>query len=189
MKYITLFVGLLLLPSVLLAHQGEEHILVFPSTMDYEAETEVPVEVRIHAPESITSFRIRLRYNPSFIEVREVKPNTETFPYWWKKEAANGIIELEASLPKPGFTGESLVAGVVLTAKEAGSKLLEVDENASLLLNAQDENILELRKESSMGEDFPIANTQSTGLVAVFGILLVIGVVLGIVLFLRGRKK
>ena len=78
---------------------------------------------------------------------------------------------------------------MVVAAKEACTKLLEVDEDASLLLNAQDENILKPREENSPQNDYKIANTRSGGFVVVFGGLLVIGVVLGGVLFLRGRKK
>ena len=189
MKYIAFLVGALFIPSLSLVHGAVGFIDVAPDTLDYEAGTEVPLEVRIRTLESITSLRIHLRYDPATLEVRQVKPNTETFPYWWTQEAVHGTITLEASLPKPGFKGEDLVAAVVVAAKEAGTKLLEVDEDASLLLNAQDENILKPREENSPQNDYKIANTQSGGFVVVFGGLLVIGVVLGGVLFLRGRKK
>lgn len=196
MKYIVFFVGALLMPSFLLAHEAEEHILISPATMSYEAGVEIPVEVRIHAPEAITAFRIHLTYDPAMLEVSEIKPNTETFPYWWKQEATNGVITLEASLPKPGFAGESLVAGVVVTAKEAGTKLLEVDEDASLLLNPQDENILKSQAESAQPIDYTtldsgISDFWGVGGGVLFGFLIIAasGVALGVLLFLRSRKK
>ncbi len=188
MKYIVFLVGALLIPSLSMAQRGVGSIDVAPDTIDYGAKAEIPLEVRIRAPESITSFRIHLKYDPAMLEVSEVKPNKETFPYWWRQEAANGVIELEASLPKPGFKGESLVAGVVLTAKEAGSELLEIDEDASLLLNAQGENIL--KAQASSGENGPVLADFGSGRFGVaLGILVFVGVVFGIVMFLRGRKK
>ncbi len=191
MKYIAFFVGALLIPFLSLAYEGIGYITLSPDSLDYEVGKEVLVGVRIVVPEAITSFRIHLRYDPTLFEVREIKPNTETFPFWWKKEAANGIIALEASTPKPGFQGEDLVAGVVVMAKEAGTKLFEVDEDASLLLNAQDENILKLQEESSPQSDYTIADSEPTGFSVILGIfiILILGVILGIVLFLRKRKK
>lgn len=181
MKYSIFLFGALAIPFLAFAHStGMAHIDVLPAVLDYGAGTEIPLEVRIRAPEAITALRIHLTYDPAVLEVSEVKPNTETFPYWWKQEATNGVITLEASLPKPGFTGESLVAGLVVTTKAAGSQLLQVDQDASLLLNAQDQNILELGEEEE---------TQSRGAVAALAVLLGSGAILGVVLFLRGRKR
>ena len=196
MKYITFFVGALLMPSFLLAHEAEEHIFISPVTMSYEAGVKIPVEVRIYAPEAITAFSIHLTYDPAMLEVGEIKPNTEAFPFWWEKEATNGVIILEASLPRRGFAGESLVAGVVVAAKEAGTKLLEVDEDASLLLNVQDENILKSQAESAQPIDYTALDSGISdfggvggGVLLGFLIIAASGVALGVLLFLRSRKK
>ena len=92
MKYIAFLVGVLLVPSLALAHHpGGNHILVSPAAMDYQAGKEMLLEVRLSAPEAITSFRIHLRYDTALLEVREIRTNTDTFPFWWSQKAVSAL--------------------------------------------------------------------------------------------------
>ncbi|MBI2098564.1 MAG: hypothetical protein HYT49_02805 [Candidatus Wildermuthbacteria bacterium] len=182
MKHIILLAGIILFSSPVFA-QGTEYIYVSPILPEYQIGKEMPLEVRLSAPESITSFRIHLRYDTALLEVQEVRPNKEVFPFWWSQGVEDGFIELEASAPSPGFSGEDLIATVVVTAKQPGNKMLEVDEDSSLLLNAQDENILE--QEGIFAGDL----LPGMGLAILLGILVLGGLVAGVVVFWRARRK
>ena len=189
MKYTVLFVAtMLLVPSLLPVYGGEDSIFVSPTTLPYEAGGEVSVEVRLNVSEPVTSFRVHLKYDPSQLSVQEIRPNEETFPFWWKQEAADGVVVLEASLPSPGFEGEDLVASVVASAKQAGSRLFEVDKESSLLLSAQDENILIPRESIAQGAAIT-TGSEAGGTGILLGILIVGGLAVGVVALLRSRKK
>ncbi|HCM36339.1 MAG TPA: hypothetical protein DIS53_00150 [Candidatus Wildermuthbacteria bacterium] len=193
MKHIVLFLAAtLLVPSFLFAGEGEDRIFVSPTALPYEAGGKVSVEVWLNVSEPVTSFRVHLKYDPSMIEVREIRPNEETFPFWWKQEAADGVVVLEASLPNPGFEGEDLAAVVVASARQAGNRLFEVDKAASLLLSAQDENILapqeSVAQRGAIAAGFgPPAGGGGTGVL--LGILILGGLAVGAVVLLRSRKK
>src|SRR3989344_2359048 len=190
MKYIAFLVGVLLVPSRALAHHpGGNHILVSPAAMDYQAGKEMLLEVRLSAPEAITSFRIHLRYDTALLEVREIRTNTDTFPFWWSQKAEDGLIELEASIPSPGFSGEDLIATVVVSTKQAGNKMLEVDEASSLLLSAQDENILGTVDSLEQRDENAADLAGGTGFGILLGILLLGGLAVGVWVFWRARRK
>lgn len=188
MKYEALVFSVLLLPVFVLAHQGEEYIFLNPASVAYEPEDEIAAEVWLDAPEPITSFRIQLTYDPLLLEVLAITPDTESFPFWWKQEAKDGIAELEASAPSPGREGDVRVAQVRLKALRAGNTLLSFSKSGSLLLNKNDENLLEPREAEVQSSLPPETPSSNAGLLLALLLLAVAGIG-GVFAFRLIRRK
>jgi hypothetical protein len=144
MRVITFLTFLSIAVSPLVAwggHGDEAHIEILPSSIVYETGEEIIAEIMLNTAEAATSLRIQFLYDIHSLRVKEIQPNTDDFPFWWKQEGDNGLVELELSAPMPGFQGEASVAIVTFEAINSGSYEFMLGED-SLVLNGQDENIL-----------------------------------------------
>lgn len=198
MKFFSFVIAVLLVgsPASALAHTEQTHIEVLPSSMAYEAGDEFSVAVMLHLAKAATSFAVHIAYDEATLAVKEITPDEESFPFWWTQEAADGLLELEASAPTPGLSGDIGVALITFEATESGTSEFTV-QDTSLVLNAQNENILLPEQEEQQEQPTqPASQDQVTGgqqtgnmnMGLLVGGLIVVAVGGGIV-FLLLRKK
>src|SRR3989344_4439044 len=76
--------GTFFLPNQLLAQEGARLYLV-PDTQTVEVGNSFTIELRVDAPEEITSIKAYLNFDPSVLSVKSIEPESEIFPYWWEK--------------------------------------------------------------------------------------------------------
>ena len=166
MRFIVLltFLSVMVSPLVVSGHGGETHIELLPSSMAYQAGEEITVVVMLHTVEAATSVRIHLSYDVNSLQIKEIKQNTDDFPFWWKQEGSSGLIELEASSPTPGFQGEATVATIIFEAVRSGSSEVVMLADTSLVLNVADQNILVAEEFIESPEGIQAGPPQSVGL-------------------------
>jgi hypothetical protein len=191
-------ISFLAMPFGVLAHGSETHIELSPFSGSYKAGEEFSLIVTLNSIEAATSFRIHLPYDASMVSVVDVQANTDAFPFWWKQEAVHGVVQLEASVPPPGFQGEEVVAQVVFRGEQNGVSNITVDEE-SLVLNTQNENIImfdEGTPQSEVSITGAVAQSESQESPAVAGNMmavllgiLVVAVIAGGVLMLTKKKN
>lgn len=175
------------------AHGDDTHFEIFPSSVAYQAGEEISVTVLLNTVENATSFRVHLLYDANMLTVKTISPNASDFPIWLGQEATDGVVDLEASVPAPGFLGETTVATVVFQATKAGSSEIKEDTGASLVLNAENENILLSKEEVAAAETSEVpsreqAPASNLSIGVIVAVLTAVGVGGGVVWFTRKKE-
>ena len=136
----------LLIEGMEIDHEMQASVSLLPDKGAYHLNDSVPLNVYLHTPDSITSLKLFVTYDPTLLSLSSVNTQGSIFSYWWeKKEIAPGKIELQASTPTPGFQGlNGLIAKITFRALGDGFVSLSLD-SGSLVLTPQDRNVLDLQ--------------------------------------------
>jgi len=167
MKYIILFFGVLLVPSLSVAQGGVAFSLT-PDRGSWSENENFSVRVTLDAAEPITSLQASVLYDASRLTLVNVEKQESAFPYWWKNGftpgSTAGEIMLQASAPTPGVQGNDLsLATLHFRAKSSGLAALLISQK-SLALTSNDTNILNPSGSGAIfavGSVFPVSPTSS----------------------------
>ena len=131
-----------------------------PGSGDYQKGNSFSVDLKVNSSVGITSVKAYLNFPTSYLSVSSIETGGSVFTSWWENAYNNttGKIQLQASLPSPGYSGIGLIARITFLAKNAGSADLSHD-SSSLALKPDDANILNLIK--STGGSFTIVDSPS----------------------------
>lgn len=185
-----LIVSALIFGVVLAARAESGATLYFtPSSSTHKVADEFDVQLKLSAPELITSLKVYIAYDPVVFSVVNFRVNETAFPFWWEKQSSSGLLKLQASVPTPGVQGEHIVATLRLKAGDKlGAGVISVIPS-SLILKPNDENIFRpvpfssahflVEQTSLLGSD--LFSYLFAGLVAL--------VFLGVIIFMRSKKK
>ncbi|MFH1423814.1 MAG: cohesin domain-containing protein [Candidatus Nealsonbacteria bacterium] len=126
-----------------------------PETGAFNTGDSFLVELRMGSSVGIISVNADLNFNSSLMTVVSVSTTDSVFFSWWENSFNNstGKIQLQASLPSPGFTGDGLIAIINFRAVAAGTGAISYNAG-SLALKTDDTNILNLTR--STGVSFTI---------------------------------
>lgn len=125
---------------------NEAVLFLSPQGGTYVQGSTIPVALKLSVSSPITSLRAYITYNPSLASVLSIQKTGSAFLTWWEEtvDAQTGKIQLQASLPAPGFAGTNgLVATINLKVLQPGTLAIGYDQS-SLALQADDTNILNL---------------------------------------------
>lgn len=132
---------------------------ITPSAGNYIIGNTFSVDLFINTSIAINSVKAYLNFPSSYLQVSSLDFNDSVFGSQWEKTFNNttGKIQIQASTPSPGFTGNSgLIAKINFQTLALGSASITYDPT-SLTLTATDQNVLNLTR--SGGATFTIGSS------------------------------
>lgn len=119
----------------------------FPGDGTFNVDDNFSVDLRVNTSAAIASVKAYLNFDYSFISVTDIDITDSAFSVWWENTYNNstGEIQLQASMPSPGFIGDGLIAKINFLAINSGTANVTYD-SVSLVLKPDDTNILNLTR-------------------------------------------
>jgi len=131
-----------------------------PESGNYTVNSAFSISIHANTSAAITSVRAYLNFNSSLLSVTNIDTSGSVFSNWWESSStAIGKIQLQASTPSPGVSGDGVVAVITFRALGPGTAVITYDP-VSLVLRPDDTNILNLVR--STGASFVLQAADAT---------------------------
>lgn len=116
---------------------------LIPSRKDLEVGETLEILINLSSQDPINTVTANLTYSENLLAIEKIDTSISFATIWFEKNTENpGKINLTASLPTPGFSGEGTLAKLILKTLKGGEAQINFSPTSAVFRNKDSVNIL-----------------------------------------------